>query len=137
MIPNYIDDGYEAKGYLAESEQFSHGEFRFWYRPLTAPERDSLARQLNENQIGYDPVKAWDVSYKMLMRQIVRWELCDKAGAMLPNNMNTLRRINQNLIPRVRNIILGYLASDRDPLDGDDVPEPQAGQLLMEADAKN
>jgi hypothetical protein len=136
MIPNYIDDGYEAKGYLAESENFNHGEFRFWYRPLSAPERDSFVRELDESKPGFDAVKAWDVSYKMLMRQIVRWDLLNKSGDALPINMNTLRRMNQNLIPRVRNIILGYLAPDRDPQDGES-PEPETIVSLLEADAKN
>lgn len=131
MIPNFIDDGYEAKGYLAESEDFNHGEFRFWYRTLSPVERDSLARELNETRPGFRVKEAWDVSYKLLERQIIRWE------SPMPLNQSSLRRMNFNLIPRIRNIVLGYLASDRDPQDGADAPEPKPDTHLVEADAKN
>lgn len=142
MIPNYIDDGYEAKGYLAESADFGHGEFRFWYRPLSPPERDSIGRRVSETIGGlpnpqYDPTNAWEVSYKMLLKQLTRWELKNAAGEIVPIRDQSLRRMNQNLIPRVRNIILGFLMSERDPLDGESAPEPRSDSETLEADAKN
>jgi hypothetical protein len=137
-VQDYIDDGYEEDGYLAE-EKGLHRELSFRFRPLLPEQRDGI----DQVTIREGAVKGCRAIAAALAKQIKGWSLKDGKGGDVAINPGNVARIRPRLFDKLWAVVSGRLPSDPKP----DATADDCGDYVTtllegpdsrrEADAKN
>ena len=111
----YLHDGYTRPGYIAPEPDL-HGELRFVFRPGVVEERGQLVDAAQ--RMASDAYDRHLAVY--LAEKLVRWELVDEQGQEVPVTADHILRLHPELFIALEQIVLGWIASDVDPLWADD-----------------
>lgn len=142
-MKNYIADGHNEAGYIAEQPGI-YSACRFKYRRML-----HLGRSKYADDSRPSAVAAAKATYDVLSRHIVEWDVLDASGAPLPITAKNVALLAPDLIMVMFNIVAGMSPSDADPQnlpvtsqapadEFDALLEQSAGPLAAaEADAKN
>lgn len=142
-MKNYIADGYNEPGYVAESPGL-YSACRFTYRRALHLVRN---RWYDAGRPGREA--AAKAQYEILAKQLFSWDVVDDKGQPVPIKPLEIARVAPDLIDIIFNIVLGLSKSDDEPgaastsagvtgdefdqlLESSRTPDEQA-----EADAKN
>ncbi len=133
MPSDFIYDGYNEDGYVKAAKGF-YGEHRFAYRPVTIQERAPVSDALKLQEEIYNRLAA-----DLCAKKLQSWDFTDPR---MPPGDKPLKITAANflllkpaLINRMIDIILGWAASDPDPLK--ETNDARTGVEKEGADAKN
>jgi len=110
-VANFFYDGYTQQGFINAATRL-HEELRFTFRPAMVEERSRLVEAAGQfKPDAYDRHVA-----AFLAQKIITWDLVDGSNRALAISSANLLRLHPELFVKLHRIVVGWIASDVDPL---------------------